>query len=282
MILSTAQLPLIPLYPNHSPMSKEISEILEQLIETAPAGELEEVYNDLLVMFPNQLGVVNKTLLRLAEKQGIVLNGKGIANQESKDLTSGKFWDFETKQTFNTDFKGTKIFDSEPSIPDVEYPPFYNTLVEVLKLYGNKHFPSQFEYQVIPKKDLLLVTFIGQKLNKKNFYTGRWTGSYSFSANNTTKAEMLLDIHYYEEGNVRFDFKEVIEENCDYSPTAILSFIERSENAVLIKVVDQFTLLNQKYFKNLRRLLPVTKSRINWGNAIGNYKLGSDVINEQG
>lgn len=272
--------PTVP-YLYHKPMNKEINEILEQLVESAPAGELEEVYNDLMIMFPNQSGVVNKTITRLAEKQGIVLNGKGIANQENKDSASGKFWDFEQRQTFNTDFKGSKIFDAEASDPDVEYPLFYNTLVEELKTYGDKHFPSQFEYQVVPKGSLLLVTFIGQKLNKSNFYTGRWTGSYTFNANNTTKAEILLDIHYYEEGNVRFDFKEVIEEKCDYSPSAILSFIERSENAVLIKVVNQFTLLNQKYFKNLRRLLPVTKSRINWGNAIGNYKLGTDVINEQ-
>lgn len=264
-----------------SNMSKEIGDILQQLIESAPAGELEEVYNDLMIMFPNQSGVVNKTLTRLAEKQGIVLNGKGIANQENKDSQSGKFWDYENRKTYNTDFEGSKIFDSESSTPQVEYPHFYNNLVKELKFYGEKHFPSQFEYQVIPKVDSLVITLIGQKLNKSNFYTGRWTGTYTINSTmKLAKADILLDIHYYEEGNVRFDFKEEIEEDCEFTPSAILSFIERSENAVLIKVVNQFTLLNQKYFKNLRRLLPVTKSKINWGNAIGNYKLGTDVIEQ--
>ena len=60
----------------------------------------------------------------------------------------------------------------------------------------------------------------------------------------------------------------------------IVNFINEQENATMVKIIEQFNNLNQKSFKNLRRLLPVTRSKINWGSAIGNYRLGSDVINK--
>lgn len=262
-------------------MSKEIGDILTLLVESCPPGELEEAYNDLIVMFPAQKALINKIIGRLAEKQGLVLNGRGIAFEANKDEGSGKFWDYKQKKKYNADFKGSRCFDVETGNPDVEFPTFYEELSEQIQSYGEQHFPSQFEYEIVPRSTSLYISFVGQKLNKSNFYTGRWKGAYTFDQAKKAHGEISLDIHYYEEGNVRLESTETTDDTCEFSASAILKYIEQCENAVLIKVVNQFTTLNQKYFKNLRRLLPVTKSRINWGNAIGNYKLGTDVINEQ-
>jgi capping protein alpha len=32
----------------------------------------------------------------------------------------------------------------------------------------------------------------------------------------------------------------------------------------------------------LRRLMPISRSKIQWGRAIGNYKLGQDVVGGRG
>lgn len=263
-------------------MSQEIGQLLSQLVKTAPPGELEEVHNDLVSIVPSQLSVVSKTVTRLAENQGMLLSGKGIAHQENKDSASGKFWDFKEKKKYNTSFKGGKVYDVEAATPTAEYPVFYDDLSKKLEQYGDKHFPSEFAFEIVPVSSTKVsVTLIGQKLNKSNFYTGRWHSRYVFQKSQTTHGEIALDIHYYEEGNVRLDFKETVDEPCEFSADAIVEFIRSTENAVSIKAINQFNLLNQKYFKNLRRLLPVTKSKINWGNAIGNYKLGTDVVNER-
>lgn len=263
-------------------MSTEINKILTELTSSAPAGELEEVFNDLVTILPDQQATIRKSVARLAETQGIVVPGEGIAAQENKDESSGKFWDFKKKQKYNASFVDSKLLDREAAAPDVTYPSMYNELVENLKQYGDSQFPSQFEFNVIPHSSTkLTVLLIGQKLNKSNFYTGRWKSVYTFDKHEQAHGDITIDIHYYEEGNVRFKFDESVQKECEFSPSAIVGFIKSVENAALMKVISQFTALNQNHFKNLRRLLPVTKSRINWGNAIGNYKLGTDVINEQ-
>lgn len=89
-----------------------------------------------------------------------------------------------------------------------------------------------------------------------------------------------MDIHYYEEGNVRLNFSEEISENVSNDKN-LVKIIENIEHKLSLKVIESFNELNQRTFKNLRRLLPITRSKINWGNAIGNYRLGSDVINKQ-
>lgn len=262
-------------------MLNEITEILAQLVKSAPAGELREVSNDLSIMLPDQVNAVNKSLACLAESQGIVISGKGIASKNNKDPSSSKFWDYRRMQKYNTDFKSGESYDIESATSEVEYPPFFDELVEDLRKYGDLHYPSEFEFEVIPKSPTSLsVSIIGEKLSEGNFYNGRWKSYYVFEDSKDAQGEILLDIHYYEEGNVRFEFKETLQTPCELSPFHIVNFIKSTETAVSMKVVKQFTLLNQKYFKNLRRLLPITKSKINWGNAIGNYKLGADIVNE--
>lgn len=276
----------LPAPQDHSPivttMPLEIGRALADLTESAPAGELKEIYNDLVTMLPDQQVIIREYVAHLAETQGIVIPGEGIASQENKNESSGKFWDCKRKKMYNVTFIDSELFDHEEATSKITYPDLYNELVEKIQEYGDSQFPSQFEFNVIPESATkLTVLLIGQKLNKSNFYTGRWRASYKFDESEQAHGDISIDIHYYEEGNVRFQFEESIQKKCKFSASAIVNFIQSVENAALMKVINQFTALNQNHFKTLRRLLPVTKSRINWGNAIGNYKLGTDVIDEQ-
>lgn len=110
-----------------------------------------------------------------------------------------------------------------------------------------------------------------------------WKSVYSVDGSGKIDGNVKLDIHYYEDGNVRLDFDEATEFASlgEVSASAIVNYINKAENDATLKILEDFTLLNQKYFKNLRRLLPVTKSKINWGKAIGAYRLGSDVVNKK-
>lgn len=262
-------------------MASEISRIFTQIIESAPPGELEEVYNYLVAILPDKRDVIEKCVIRLAETHGIVLPGEGIACNENKDA-SGKFWDYKQKKKYNASYSTAQMFDVEPSTPVAKYPTFYSELVKEVDSYSKSHFPSDAVFEVIPHSSTKVnVILISEKLNKSNFYTGRWKAAYTFEEAQKARGNIVIDVHYYEEGNVRFKFDEAVEKECDFSPAAIVRFIQRAEDEVQLRVVNQFTVLNQNYFKNLRRLLPVTKSRINWGAAIGNYKLGTDVISEQ-
>lgn len=264
-------------------MSLNLNDLVTQIINTAPIGEINEVTRNLSsIVPPSSTTTVSKTVEEYVEENGIILLGQYIASKYNKDSNSTKFWDYASKQKFNYDIKSNRAIDFERAEPLVAYPLFYRELVEALQTYGEDHYPSEFGYAVIPVSgEEVVVVLIGQKTNPENFYTGRWKSVYTFNSARHTIGSVKLDIHYYEDGNVRLNFEENIDQStASFDASSIVNFINNTENKLTFKVIEEFNTLNKNTFKYLRRLLPVTKSKINWGKAIGTYKLGTDVVNQ--
>ncbi|OBA23209.1 subunits of heterodimeric actin filament capping protein Capz [Metschnikowia bicuspidata var. bicuspidata NRRL YB-4993] len=266
-------------------MSVTLNEIVSSLVETAPTGEINEVKADLLALASDEnRATINDALDSQIDQNGLIVSGELIASKLNKDPSSSKYWDYIEKRKFNVDLDSKKAIDIESAEPGVEYPSYFDKLVELLKQYGEDHYPSEYAFSVIPElASSVKIVIIGQKLNKNNFYTGIWKSVYSVDSEGTIEGSVKLDIHYYEEGNVRLEFDEATPTSLikEVSASAIVNVINKAENEATMKILGDFTLLNQKYFKNLRRLLPVTKLKINWGKAIGAYRLGSDVVNKK-
>lgn len=266
-------------------MSVTLNEIVDNLVKTSPPGELNDVKSDLLTLAStDNRAAVNDALDRQIDANGLIVSGGLIASKLNKDASSSKYWDYIGKRKFNVDLDSKKAIDIESAEPETVYPSYFSKLVELLEQYGEDHYPSEYAYTVIPGAgNSVKIVIIGQKLNKNNFYTGIWKSVYSVDGSGNVEGNVKLDIHYYEDGNVRLEFDEATPASklSEVSASAILNYINKAENDATLKILDDFTLLNQKYFKNLRRLLPVTKSKINWGKAIGAYRLGSDVVNKK-
>ena len=268
---------------NKRTMSVNLSAIIDKLVESAPPGELKSVKKNLDIIAAHEnTSIINKSLEKYIENNFVVLSGQYIAGKLNKDAHSTKFWDYIGKQKFNVDSKNERAIDFESADPEVEYPDYFDGLVERLELYGNNHYPSNYAFTIIPHVDKTVeVVIIGEKVNVENYFSGRWQSVYRVTVSGAVTGHVNLDIHYYEDGNVRLNFEEPIKDALnDVSASGIVNFINNFENDLTMKIVEQFNTLNQNSFKNLRRLLPVTKSKINWGKAIGTYRLGSDVVNQ--
>ncbi|EMG48978.1 CAP01 F-actin-capping protein subunit alpha [Candida maltosa Xu316] len=259
-------------------MSLKLTEIVDSLIESAPPVELKEVSQSLSALTTTS---IDDNIEKFAQDKTIAIdNNNTIVSKYNKDSQSSKYIDYVHKKLFNVDWKHGKVIDIEPyHNGTTDYPAVYDELVDKLAKYGDDYYPSTFAYTVIPESEGLRIIIIGQRANHENFYTGQWKSNYVVSERGIT-GDVSLDIHYFEDGNVRLKFNESINDEGDFvgSASKIVNFINDQENQIVIKIVDQFNNLNQQSFKNLRRLLPVTRSKINWGSAIGNYRLGSDVV----
>lgn len=264
-------------------MSVKLNDLVSQLVMTASPGELQEVKENLNSIVPGQsTSIINKSIEEFIQENGMAFSGQYIASKYTKDEGSSKFVDFVGKQKFNFDLKAGRVTDLEHFSPTIDYPQYFDQLVSALQRYGEDHYPSEYAFTVIPTSSGVEVIIIGQKINEDNFYSGRWKSFYSIDAAGSISGVVNLDIHYYEDGNVRLSFEEPVGDASlqEVSGSSIVNYINNSENKLTMKIIEDFNLLNQKYFKNLRRLLPVTKSKINWGKAIGTYRLGSDVVNK--
>ena len=86
-----------------------------------------------------------------------------------------------------------------------------------------------------------------------------------------------MDVHYYEDGNVRMNTSKKIEiSSGSGSADSLVREIAKAENKYQEELNRAFTALAEGSFKGLRRQLPVTRQRVEWDKIAG-YRLGQDV-----
>ena len=96
----------------------------------------------------------------------------------------------------------------------------------------------------------------------------------------TLTGTIKVDVHYYEDGNVRLQTsKEVEEVQLRGSGAAeVLRVVAQVEKRYQEELNRAFGALSEGAFKGLRRQLPITRQKIDWAK-IGTYKL---KLNERG
>ncbi|KAG7192178.1 F-actin-capping protein subunit alpha [Scheffersomyces spartinae] len=268
-------------------MASKIEDVVASLVSSAPPGELSQAATDLGALLSGRANqsIINTALESYATEEGAIVAGNYVISKHSKLAGSTKYIDYVSGKAFNVDLKANKVLDVEDhNVSDkVSSISYFDSLVKALNQYGEDHFPSLYAFNVIPDGSDLHIIIVGQRVNPDNFYTGQWRSHYVVSqGKDTINGDVSLDIHYYEDGNVRLTFGEKLKDTTvSENASAIVNAIDEFESTTSMTIVGKFEELNQKSFKNLRRLLPVTRSKIQWGKAIGNYRLGSDVVNKK-
>jgi hypothetical protein len=107
---------------------------------------------------------------------------------------------------------------------------------------------------------------------------GRWRSLYIYSPSSSfLKGSINVDVHYYEDGNVRLlTTKPVSASIPSASAASIVREITVAEKKYQEEVNRGFNNLSEGAFKGLRRQLPITRQKIEWDKIAG-YKLGQDI-----
>jgi hypothetical protein len=86
-----------------------------------------------------------------------------------------------------------------------------------------------------------------------------------------------VDVHYYEDGNVRLLTSKAVSASISSdSATSIVREVAVAEKKYQEEVNRGFSNLSEGAFKGLRRQLPITRQKIEWDKIAG-YKLGQDI-----
>ena len=86
-----------------------------------------------------------------------------------------------------------------------------------------------------------------------------------------------MDVHYYEDGNVRLlTNKPLTASISSGSGASIAREISTAERKYQDELNKGFVTLSEGAFKGLRRQLPVTRQKIEW-EKVASYRLGQDI-----
>ena len=107
---------------------------------------------------------------------------------------------------------------------------------------------------------------------------GRWRSLYIFDpSSNALEGSVKVDVHYYEDGNVRLLTNKTVTATVSSGTGAgIVKEIAAAEKKYQEELNRGFTNLSEGAFKGLRRQLPVTRQKIEW-DKVASYRLGQDI-----
>ncbi|CAG0887872.1 unnamed protein product [Cyprideis torosa] len=212
---------------------------------------------------------------------------------EFNDLGGGRFVDPRSKTTFRYDHLRKEASDYQHWNPDPLSESWRQALEHQFRAYGSDHYKNG-HCAVFSKSEgstvILTACIEDHQFQSQNFWNGRWRSIWTTSfdphgtGNAVLKGHLMIQVHYYEDGNVQLQANKEIKENLvvgSESATAkdFVHTVERAENDCHSAIAGSYQKLCETTFKALRRQLPVTRTKIEWAN-LASYSIGKQLRNQ--
>ncbi|KAF3164956.1 F-actin-capping protein subunit alpha [Orbilia oligospora] len=217
-------------------------------IENAPPGELAEVINDIGSLLDlDKLSIQEKVapaVEKYNKEQFVTTKLPGgsdlVIVSSYNDLGGGRFFDSESSSSFAYNHSTQKASEVQSHPIEGEHAGTIKSLLRDVGNHVKEHFPSLPAYGVYPTDE-------------------------------------AVDVHYYEDGNVRLVTQKRVNENLRSSTASgIATAIGNVEKKYQEELNRAFGALSEGAFKSLRRQLPVTRQKMDWQKASA-YKIGQDI-----
>lgn len=153
------------------------------------------------------------------------------------------------------------------------------SLLRSFSSYVAEHFPSSSTLVCPTDNDSsIAIVLVANKYSPSNFWNGRYRSSFLYNPSTSTlTGNIKVDVHYYEDGNVRLLTDKAVETSiAGGSASDIVKAIGQAERKYQEELNKAFISISEGAFKGLRRQLPVTRQKVEW-ERVGAYRLGQDI-----
>ena len=157
---------------------------------------------------------------------------------------------------------------------------YRKSLIKSLSTHTSEHYPNA-SLGIYPSEDdtQIAILTVANKYSPNNFWNGRWRSLYIYTpSSGSLTGSLKVDVHYYEDGNVRLLTTKPVElkVNSGASASEIARQIAQAEKRYQEDLNKAFGSLSEGAFKGLRRQLPITRQKIDW-EKISGYRVGQDI-----
>ncbi|KZF21137.1 F-actin capping protein alpha subunit [Xylona heveae TC161] len=260
---------------------------IASFIKDAPPGELSNVVTDIKALIGDQSDTtqtLDPACQQYNEEQlaAVKLPGSSqdVIISPYNSLGNGRYFDVESQTSFLVDHSTKKSSAVESYVLESQHADLVKSTLKALAAHAQEHYPSS-SYGAYPTNSdsAIAVVLVANKYSPNNFWNGRWRSIYTFTpGSGELEGNIKVDVHYYEDGNVRLLTDRPITSSISSSATGpeVIRQIASLEKKYQEELNRAFSNLSEGAFKSLRRQLPITRQKIEW-EKISGYRLGQDI-----
>ncbi|KAI0518091.1 putative F-actin-capping protein [Xylaria bambusicola] len=206
-------------------------------------------------------------------------SSQSVVISTHNSLGDGRYFDPESASSFAFDHATQKASDVQSYVLEGPQAELVKSTLKSLSAYVQEHYSSA-SYGVYPIENdtKVAIIIVSNKYSPNNFWNGRWRSLYIFNpSSGSLEGSIKVDVHYYEDGNVRLLTNKPITSSVSSDTGAGISKeIAAGEKKYQEELNRGFTNLSEGAFKGLRRQLPVTRQKIEW-DKVASYRVGQDI-----
>ncbi|KAI0186677.1 2-oxoisovalerate dehydrogenase beta subunit [Xylaria flabelliformis] len=259
---------------------------IESFVEGAPPGELADVINDIKTLTINEPALISElgpAFEKYNEEQFVTVKLPGSSQQvvisSHNSLGDGRYFDVESSSSFAFDHATQKASEVQSYALEGAQANLVKSTLKSLSTYVREHYPNA-SYGVYPTENdtKVAIIIVANKYSPNNFWNGRWRSLYIYDPHSgSLEGSIKVDVHYYEDGNVRLLTNKPLSSSVASDTGAGISKeIAAGEKKYQEELNRGFTSLSEGTFKSLRRQLPVTRQKIEW-DKVASYRVGQDI-----
>jgi len=265
----------------------------------APPGEFMEVVTDVRALLPNESmlnATAHATFREYNTEQMIQVNSPGNKHQvvitKHGEVGDNNYLDPRGKQVLVFDHIKQEVTSSRPIAGELDgdLEPVRAAFEQEAQRYADEHYAPNGTVTVYSKKEggqsVIIVAISSSKFNPHNFWNGRWRALWTISfkpgGQANLQGSLKVNVHYYEDGNVQLNTQTTknttVPAAADPAAFAreVLKAIAKVENTFHQSLDTSYNTMGDTTFKALRRALPITKNKIEWGR-IRTYRMGQEI-----
>ncbi|KAF2258128.1 F-actin-capping protein-like protein subunit alpha-1 [Lojkania enalia] len=259
---------------------------LASFVESTPPGELTDVTKAIKSILGDESiqNELTPAFEKYNEEQFATVklpgNSEEVIVSSYNSLGGSRYYDVESQSAFDFDHSTQKASKVQSYVLDSNHADLVKNLVKSLSTHTSEHYPKS-SLGVYPTEDdtQIAIITVASKYSPSNFWNGRWRSSYIYNPfSGSITGSIKVDVHYYEDGNVRLLTNKDISVSVGSGATAseIIRQIATAEKKYQEDLNKAFGSLSEGAFKALRRQLPVTRQKVEW-EKISGYRLGQDI-----